>query len=166
MNKLLAMFFLLFLLSGCAEENHGEYCFYYPRAVYTQNSIDSVISCEYRDIPECETATDFLNYYLAGPIDPMLRDPFPPDVFVLNVQLIGNTVHVTVSDQMALLSGTDTILACGSLGKTAAVYFGVNAAQIECQTAKLNGRRYIRIDEQNLQYLDEVPQEAPAETTE
>lgn len=166
MKKLLAVLLLLFLFAGCAEEATGEYCFYYPRVVYTQNSADSVISFEYRDIPECESAADYLNYYLSGPADPALRNPFPPGLCVLDVRVVGKKVHVTVSDHLASLMGSETILACVSLGKTAAAFVGVDAAQVECQTAKLNGKRYILIDEENLQYLDQVPRETSVAPTE
>ena len=59
MKKLLCLLCLLVLFTGCVQApNKLEAAFYYPRAVYTYNREDGVITQEYRDKGGSASAKD------------------------------------------------------------------------------------------------------------
>jgi len=168
MKQIIALcLFVLLLLFGCSSENDGQsVTFYYPRVTYTQNSDDSVVAAETREDINPGTLAQLLNQYLQGPKDPLLKNPFPKDTSILSVYIREDTVYVTVSDHLAQLNGVNLIIACTSLGKTAAHMYQTSDACIICETAQLDGKNSILISDSTILYLDTVTTETTTPVTE
>lgn len=159
MKKLLCLLCLLVLLTGCVQApNKLEAAFYYPRAVYTYNQEDGVIAIEYRDKGGSTSAKDILSLYLQGPASETLVQPFPQGLTLSSIHTDGRTVYVTVTDELASLSGATLILACSCLGRTAMELTGCSSAEIRCENLLLEGRRTIFISDSTVLYSDTLPQ--------
>lgn len=167
MKHILAVILIVLLISGCsAADSDGTFRFFYPRVEYTQNTEDSVIAEEKREILDISSTDDILNLYVQGPENPQLRNPFPSGLKVVSVYIMGDTVYITVSDSLSTLSSIDLVLACSSLGQTAIRITGAQTAQISCENAKVEGMNYFTVSAETIFYLDPVPTETDSPTTE
>lgn len=160
MKKAISLLLVLLLLGGCGKKDSpGEVTFYYPRAEYTYNSPDSVIASETRDNGGYLSTVQLLSLYLEGPLEETLTDPFPKGISVLSAYTDGHTLYVTVSDEMATLSGAPLILACACLGRTGMEITGSVSAQIRCETLLLDGKQSITVSDNAMIYTDALPTE-------
>ena len=167
MKRMFALIVLATLLCGCASaEKDDTFCFYYPRVTYTQNATDSVIATENREIIELSSIADILNAYMKGSVNPLLRNPFPAGLEILSVYVMEDSIYLTVSDDLAELTGLDLVLACTCLGQTAAEMTDTQVAQISCENAKLDGVKYFTVSSDTISYLDPIPEEITEPTTE
>ena len=158
---------LSLLLCGCYnEEEQKTVLFYYPRANYTQNSVDSVIAPEAYNREDFSSITLLLDQYFLGPRDPLLRNPFPEDVSVVEVSVLGNVTLVTLTDTFAQLNGLDFALACASISRTVSGITGTPMVQLDCETIRLNGNKHFTITPGTILYLDNVPSKEESLSTE
>jgi len=155
MKKTISILLVLLLFAGCVPENvPGEVTFFYPRLDYTYNTSDSVIASEERDSEGYISTVYLLGIYLAGPLEETLTNPFPKGLEVLSAYTDSHTVYITVSDQMATLSGASLILACACLGKTGIGLTGTETAVIRCESLLLDGKSSITVSGDTILYTD------------
>lgn len=157
MRKFLCLLFALILLTGCVKEpKKTEAAFYYPRVIYAYNRDDAVVAKEFRDKGGSTSVNYLLDLYLQGPLSDNLQNPFPQNLRLLSVHTDGKTVYMTVTDELATISGASLILACSCLGRTAMELTGCSSAEIRCESLLLDGRRTIFINENNILYSDSM----------
>ena len=116
MKRLIAVLLLIALiLCGCSSK--PEASFYYCRANFQEEPIDSIIGSEKRDITGHEHQLSFLiSLYLMGPSNKDLINPFPADVQLLGTQVAGNNLTVTLTDMDAVSDSRFTVAsACMAL---------------------------------------------------
>jgi hypothetical protein len=162
MKKLLLTFILIgMVLPLCActpqtQELRDPVAFYYPRQDIVYNETDGVLAPEFREGAGMkDDAAALLQLYLSGPQDSTLRTPFPAGLRIITVNRTGKTLYLTLSHDLANLSGLELTVACASLTKTCMALTGVSAVQIRAQGgALLDGAGYIYMDESNLLLLD------------
>jgi hypothetical protein len=120
------------------------------------NETDGVLAPEFREGAGMkDDAAALLQLYLSGPQDSTLRSPFPAGLRIITVNRTGKTLYLTLSHDLANLSGLELTVACASLTKTCMALTGVSAVQIRAQGgALLDGAGYIYMDESNLLLLD------------
>jgi hypothetical protein len=157
MKKFLCLLFALVLLSGCVQEpKKTEAVFYYPREVYFYNRDDAVVAKEFRDKGGSTSVSYLLDIYLQGPLSDNLQNPFPQNLRLFSVHTDGKTIYMTVTDELATLSGASLILACSCLGMTAMELTGCSSAEIRCESLLLDGRKAIFINENTILYSDSM----------
>ena len=158
MKRIIPAFLILSLLlglCGCKDHSGGEeISYYYPRAEYQYNSADSILAPEARETNGVYVAAELLQTYFQGPLDPLFTNPFPAKLKLVSIYNDSTTVYITVSDEMAKLSGAPLIIACASLGKTAMDMTGTTEANIQCQSLLLDGKKAIVINDETVLYLD------------
>jgi len=155
---------ILLGLGGCGIDSYGnQVSFYYPRAEYQYNSADSILAPEARDTDGVSIQSQLLQTYFQGPLDPAFTNPFPAGLKLVSVYTDSTAVYITVSDEMAKLSGAPLIIACASLGKTAMAMSRTSEAQIQCQSLLLDGKKTLVISDETVMYLDNTPAENTTE---
>ena len=163
MKRIIAALLILTLLPGlcgCKNQSGGEEInYYYPRAEYQYNSADSILAPEVRETNGVTVAAELLETYFQGPIDPLFTNPFPVKLQLVSIYTDSTSVYITVSDEMAKLSGAPLIIACASLGKTAMDLTHKTEAFIQCQSLLLDGKKSIVINDETVLYLDNTPAE-------
>ena len=154
-KRILCVILILPLLCGCSRPlGASDVSFYYPKAAFSYNDSDGAIGVEIRNNGSISSSARLLDLYLEGPVDEKLRNPFPEDVTTVSFYTLENTVYVTLSDSMAVLSGASLILACSCVGRTAMELAGVSSAQIQCENLLLDGKAAIIISENTVFYSD------------
>lgn len=165
---LVSVLLLLSMLWGCEHDVSKNFVeFYYPRLEYGYNReknvfADSAFALEKRDNMGYQSMQMLLSIYLEGPEDPALMNPFPEELSIVDVHTNGTTLMLTVSDHLAELTGLPLIIACASLARTGMEMTGTSAAEIRCETALLDGKNSITLDENTVIYLDSTPIETAA----
>ena len=165
MKRILCLFLslsIIFIMFGC-QNNDKEIAkaFYYPRNDFGYNKQEdkfyaSAIQAELRqDIPY-QSSVQILGEYLKGPLDPSLYNPFPTDLTLADMTIQGEILYVTVSDHLANLRDTPLMLACACLSKTAMSVTGTTTVCINCETALLNGEKFIIMNVDSLIFDDPV----------
>lgn len=158
MKRFTALLLLILLLAGCSmQSEETRFTFYYPRAQFRYNEPDGVIAGESRESGGMYSAAELLNIYLLGPIDERYANPFPEGLSVRSVYTRGDTIQVTVTDELATLSGAPLILACACVGKTAMALTGAEKAEIRCENLLLDGKSHITISKDSVIYTDALP---------
>lgn len=160
--KHISIFFLVISLLvsmvGCSRIPKDELVtFYYPRAAYTYQGEDSVIASEARSKDGHAVWSKLLQYYIQGPEDIDLINPFPADLDIASVQADGTVLKIIVSDHLADLSEIQLILACASLAKTAMGISGATSVRISCVTKLIGDKSYIVIDDSTIIFEDMPP---------
>ena len=164
MKRLLSLLMLLMIFSGCSlQKQENTATFYYPRVKYEYNVTDGVIGNELRNTGDRYAAQELLDLYLRGPVSEELSMPFPEDLSVIRVSNDGHTIFITVSDNLATLSGAPLILACSCLGRTAIALCHVESAEIRCENLLLDGKKSITVNADTIFYTDSVTQTKTAE---
>ena len=161
-KRILLLFLTVLLLAGCSpKKNSSEVSCYFPSTEYRYNSPDGSIAHEIRSNEGISSSTEVMNLYLKGPMDETLHNLFPNDLAVLAVYTTEDSVYVTVSDSLAVLSGARLILCCACLGRTAMDLTGTSSAQIRCESLLLDGKQSITINEKTVFYSDTFHQANP-----
>ena len=159
MKRLLPLLILMMIFSGCSlQKQENTATFYYPRVKYEYNTADGVIGHELRNTGDIYAAQELLDLYLQGPLSEELAMPFPGDMSVIHVSNDGHTIFITVSDNLATLSGAPLILACSCLGRTAIALCNVESAEIRCENLLLDGKRTITVNADTIIYTDSITQ--------
>lgn len=123
MKKWIPLLLAVLLLAGCAlsqEEKPAETVnFYYPASAIAYGSEGSVIGVEARDAEALEGNLDqILELYFQGPADESLTSPFPKGTALRQWSIQWDTMVLTVSPELAELTGLKLSLACSCLTKT------------------------------------------------
>ena len=116
MKRLIAVFLLIALiLCGCSSKTTAP--FYYCRANFQEEPLESIIDCEGRDIAGHEHQLDFLiSLYLMGPSNKDFVCPFPADVQLKETHVSGTQLTVTLTDMNTVSDSRFTIAsACMAL---------------------------------------------------
>ncbi len=149
---------LLFSMIGCRHKRDeaARIAFYYCVVQPAYSTGSTAISAEYRggieDVPLAQT----LGLYLDGPLSADLRSPFPHGLRLLEAKLSGSTVHLTVSQELAELTGLELTMACGCLALTTMALTEAQQVEISAEAGLLDGQRSIIIDQNSLLLLDTV----------
>ena len=155
LSTILILSFLLCTTSCYQEETEPKgIAFYYCVSQRDYTSGSTVLSAEHRaDVPE-DSLPQALELYLSGPLSPDLLSPFPQNLKILGAYQEGKTVYLTLSTELAGLSGIDLTIACGCLTLTTLAI--ANAEQVEIRTVSglLDGQRTIIMDKNTLLLLD------------
>lgn len=150
MNRLMCLLCVLLAMLnmvGCNRTDPVEepVMFYYPRAEFGVGETDSVISPEIREGSGL-TVEMLLENYLEGPLEAELINPFPEGTKLISISLDSDTLHITLSDSVASLTGVDLTLACASLAKTCLAMTDAASVEILAETELLNGSASIVMD--------------------
>ena len=130
----------------------GSVVFYYARKDFAYGTPGGAIGSEVRDVRGHEQDLNYLlTLYLEGPLDEKLRSPLPgkSDVRILDLQIVGDALHVRLSDLSNILTDSEFTLGSACLTKTCLELTNVQAVLIE------SGSRSVRMNPAKLQFYDE-----------
>ena len=133
-------------------DNSGTATFYYARQDFAYGTPGGAIGSEQREIRGHEQDLDYLlALYLEGPLDEKLRSPLPGKsrVRILNLETVGDALHIKLSDLSATMSDSEFTLASACMTRTCLEILNVQAVFIE------SGDRSVRMNPANLQFYDE-----------
>lgn len=147
---------LLVTMFGCQiDDNNNAHTFYYPRSDYGYDALEgkfhkSAIKGESREVISSQSLLETINVYLSGPITQDLTNPYPKQMSLETVSIVGRTLYITVSDHLSELTGIQIMIACACLGKTSMELTNTNCVVISCEKALLDGKKSITL------YSDQV----------
>lgn len=166
MKRLICILLCLFLIvmsSACAQQQSeftDPVAFYYlrvqdPDSIH-HGSIDSIIAPDIREGHDLRGNTELLlQRYLSGPVSDTCRSPFPVGTYLVQYEMDGTTLSVTLSDHVARLTGMDLTLACACMTRTLLDLTDANAVRIQAETLYLDGKASITMNQSILVLLDE-----------
>ena len=143
---------LLTVLLVPKESREGIVTFYYARSEFVYGAPDGVIGSEERQVGGHETDLYYLlGLYLEGPLSEGLKSPLPDrnHVRILDINQIGDALHIKLSDLSATMTDSEFTLACACLTRTCLGLHNVQAVRIE------SGSRIVRMNPANLKFYDE-----------
>ena len=159
-----------FLLWGCGTGEpklEDPVTVYYPRTEYIFGQSDSVIASGSMEAEGIKTdLTALLNAYLQGPGPEGLRNPFPADSRVMQLQLEDTVLTLNMNDGFSTLTGAELTLACACLAKTALSLSAAQTVQITLDSDLPDTRRIITMDAKNLLLMDDIITTTPTEIQE
>lgn len=161
MKRIIAILLLLCLCLtaiGCSPEKDpikSPVTFYYRRAEFDHGSEQSVILGETRESEGIRgNIPRLLEEYLKGPVSEELAATFPDDAKLIDYRTKDSSAFVTVSDELAQLSGIELTVACACLAKTVIELTGIKSVHIQAQTAMLGNEQVIIMDSSRILLLD------------
>ena len=151
---------LIILMVGCSKDNsvtNRSVHFY-----YTQNELE--FGTESGVIVSTERAIDgdpndyfyLLSQYLNGPTSYDCISPFPAGTALEELNWDQNRVQIVLSPHITTLSGTDLMVACACLTKTASELIGINTIQIRSSSGLLNGEKVLTLTSDSFMYWDQT----------
>ena len=155
MKRLMGFLLCLLLVLGCtgckdAPEGNPPLNFYYRTASLSFSAGSTSIKKEARDVPEQDSWAQVLNIYLAGPEDSSLRSPFPANLQTVKTTMENKTVYITVTRELAALTGLDLTLACSCLALTCLELTGAQTVVISAEGELLFGQKSITMTKDTL----------------
>lgn len=144
--------FCLMPLHGCKQEEQTPvYSFYYPRAdrgynVQENRFYEQAITAEQREDIVYISARQMITAYIQGPQTPIYSNPFPKGLELVAISIRNQTLYCTFTDHLAELTGTDLIIACTCITKTGIDLTRATTVQIRCETAMLDGKTAIEMN--------------------
>lgn len=161
MKRYLCIFLWLmpiFMLCSCTVANkqiRSPVTYYYRTAEANCGPNVCVISTEIR---EAKGYTDDYQYlisqYLNGPRSSDCISPFPAGITLEEFNLDSNKVQIKLSPHLALLSGSELMLACACLTNTITQMTGVDSVQISAENGLLNNQEYLTLTANSFTYFD------------
>lgn len=140
MKRLWSLTLLSFFFFGCTTQKLQEpVAFHYPSADYIHSLDGSLLDSELRETEGMESTQSILDLYLSGPQSAHLANPFPAGCRLTAIELLEDAVILTISDELAQLTGISLSLACASLSVTCMELTGAQTVQIRAQTQLLDG---------------------------
>ncbi len=151
---------ILFFSLGACSQNHREPLvpipFYYRTREYTIDKGEKIISSEQREsYGHREDYPYLMEMYLQGPVTQTCISPFPAGTSLEQLDLMADKVHIQLSYHISLISGTDLIIACICLAKTASQMTGMTTVRISAKGGLLDGKDFITITEDDFRLLDD-----------
>ena len=150
---------MLGIMLGCnqqEDEVHNGNAFYYPLAQLSYDTNSSAITAEYRSVEGSNSWTDILNVYFSGPQSEKHTNPFPAGLQVKKADMEGSTLHVTLSKEMAQLTGLELMMACSCLSLTSMALSGAENIVIRAEDSLLDGQKSITLNKDTLLLIDKA----------
>ncbi len=154
---------LLFCLIGCKADKPeimDPVRFYYlriqdPNKLY-HGTTDSVILPEIREGQSLrQDYTALINLYLQGPLDSLIRSPFPSGSRLLNWTIDNEILSLTLSTEYASLTALDLTLANACLALTCLNLTELDTIQIQAENADLDGKPFFILHRSDLMFTDD-----------
>lgn len=145
--SLLLCTLLLLCFAACDKDSSSiTLRFYYPLENYgydpgEEKFYSQSIDAEVREDIHYISARQVLGEYLKGPLDPTMVNPFPAELELLDLNIDSKVLYITVTDQLAELSGLPLTIACACLANTAMEIAPVFKVVIQCKTQLLDGKK-------------------------
>lgn len=157
----IALFLCLNACSSRQEDIINPVSFYYlqvqPAGQIFHGSAESVIAPEIREGHGfSDHLSMLLEQYLTGPVEENLQSPFPAGTTLIEWDADDDVLSITLSDQLAELTGVDLTLACACLSKTCFAYDDYSTVSIQAQNLLLDGKASITMEVNTLLMLDET----------
>lgn len=153
---------ILLCFWGCQKKDSNIILhFYYPRQNYGYDELEGHFSQqsaqeELREDIVYRSSRQVIDAYLLGPLDPALSNPFPAGTQLVTLRVEGAVLHMTLTDQLAQLTGIPLIMACACLAKTAITLTNTAQVQIKCESAMLDGERVIVMSKDSVIFDDPI----------
>lgn len=162
---------MLFSIFGCAADKPvivQPVEFYYRTANASYDGSASVIGFEERESVGFDGNMPLLlNAYFRGPTAEELVSPFPKNLKAVSYSIVGSTVLLELSNELALLSGIDLTIACACVtGTILSIEETAERVQISVSGSYLNGSDAISMDQSNILFLDPIDLPTEPEETE
>lgn len=163
MKRILSLFlciFLTFSFAGCQKDSSSiALHFYYPLENYGYNAVEEKfysqsIDTEIREDIRYISARQVLGEYLKGPADPTMINPFPAELELVNLNIDSKVLYITVSNELAELSGIPLTIACICLANTAMKLTSVSKVEIQCENQLLDGKKSLTFTENTAIFSD------------
>ena len=157
------MFYIILALlvvchcAGCSDQTQSENAitFYYTRNNMAFNSDSPIIIPVDREINQPRNNyQQLLELYLNGPINYESISPFPAGTILEDFQLDSNKVQLTFSPHLAILNGTDLMIACACMTRTVSEMTGIDTVQIRVTGALLNGQEILTLSNDSFALFD------------
>ena len=143
---------MLIILASPKKDLSGNVTFYYARKDFSYGTPDGAIGSELRDVRGHEQDLNYLlGLYLEGPLDETLQTPVPGKSYprILDLEIVGDALHIRLSDLSTVRSDSEFTMASACLTKTCLELTNVQALLIE------SGNRSVRMNPANLKFYDE-----------
>lgn len=148
---------IIFLFhSACSAQKETYVTFYYKAATSDDSFPVSLIVSEER--MHSVSRNDYsvlLQRYLAGPQDPRNESPFPAGTTLNRLTFSKKRAYITLSDEIASLSGTELSVACACLTKTIEEMTGVESVELSLVSSLINNDPYIILRSSDFAVLDD-----------
>lgn len=149
---------LIWNLFGCAAQKpklQQPVSFYYLPENYSFGTEDAVLVSEQREGSGIrQDLNALLTLYFDGPETPELRSPFPSGTTLLKLEMLDDTLHITLNEAFSELRGFKLTLACAAITKTCLTLSDCVNVQIYAENATLDGEKFILMNEASLLLLD------------
>lgn len=148
----------LLSLCGCKQKEPAyqlPLSFYYPVAEMAYDPSGSAIAAQVREGKDLANLEAMLKLYLNGPTDPAYANPFPQGLRLVELDMIEDTLYLTVSDELATLSGMRLTLACCCITMTCLDLTAATHVSIQAESALLGGNKTILMNRDCLLLLDQ-----------
>lgn len=131
--------------------------FYYRMTNIEYGTRSGVITSEIREIKgHIEDYQYILEQYLNGPKISGCISPFPAGTTLETFSLDDEKVDIMLSPHLAILTGSDLMVACACLSQTVIELTGVESVRISAENNLLNGRESITLTADSFAYWDEI----------
>jgi hypothetical protein len=150
---------LIFTMLGCNKQSKNTQtgnAFYYPLASIPFGKGSSAIAAEYRSTEGPNVWMHILNDYFAGPHSEKYKNPFPAGLQAQMTAMEKNTLYVTVSKELAQLSGLELTIACSCLSMTCMELTGAENIVISAENSLLDGQKSITMNKDTLLLIDKA----------
>lgn len=155
----LLIIILLFFLCSCGLENEpvNNPVTYYYRSTKTKYGTQSnLIIGETREAKGHTNDYQYLiEQYLNGPRTYDSISPFPAGTMLEELSVDTTKAYIVLSPHIAILSGSELIVACACLTKTVLEMTGVRSVQISTTNGTLNGMESITLTADSFANWDE-----------
>ena len=120
-------------------------------------SADSIIAPEQREGYKIRNMIPtVLETYLKGPVTESYQTPFPHGTSLINVAEESGNITITLSDEIADITGIELILACACLSRTCMELWDFDTVNILAETRSLDGKPMITFDKTNFLLTDDT----------
>lgn len=159
MKKLTALILLFMLLTGLigcdrSPEFEQPLNFYYQNIDLSYDETCTAVLPETREGAQLHSTQEILNLYFAGPVSDSLATPFPAGLRLVSCQLDGKNLYLTVSDELAALSGMELTMACCCITLTCLSITDAENVTIQAESAMLGNQETITMNKDALLMLD------------
>ena len=157
MKRKLGIFIIILLtlvLTACQKETGktDTVRYYYLRTDTAYGQQEGVLTYETRDeIPDLE---EFLQDYLSGPIGNKCKSPFPANVGIFSVSASDKRISVVFGEEMAEISGAETISCCACLTRTLLDAFSVTSIEVSIANNLINEETSLIFTNNSFQFRD------------
>ena len=155
---LMTVTMVLTILTGCGNRNtpDGKYKLYYCHSEYQYAADSGVLSWEYYTPSAAADFEYVLQRYLRGPESKDMVAPFPSGLRLVALELKENKAQITLTKELAELSGVDLTIACACITLTVWDLTQLATVDIRAQDVLLNNQKSIIMNAEELILSDIV----------